>query len=484
MFKKEKIPSLDKGIHPGTWAGRVSPCQVTAEREYGLNLKKGLCIFCCAALLLTGCSAGGKTGVENTDEIHSPQGMEESPVLDYEVPESIPHILVDQLGYKTISKKIAVLRGDVLPAEFSVYDETTGRIVMQGEVEEKGTEDGRGQLIGYADFSQLKEPGSYYIETEETGRSYTFRIDDEIYDEVIRYMIRQFSGQSGESLLLTAKAAAEACDVIMPLMLAYELHGDIFSDDMGIAESGNNVSDLVDVLVKRMNALLAAKDLIFESGDPKAAAGYAAVMAKFSYVYKDVDPQAATVCLKLADSVWKYLEGLEDPRGAEARFMAACELYRASGQSKYHTYIKEYAEENDVIDIRLKEIFYGAVAYISTKQNVEIELCEQFMKVMMEEAEDISARSRSSSYLVWLEDGRAELMREMSVLTVVDYIIANHEYATVIENHLHYFLGRNEEAVSYVEGFGENGEGGGLFSDPDSLYEAAVFLFMLSEAAG
>ena len=42
----------------------------------------------------------------------------------------------------------------------------------------------------------------------------------------------------------------------------------------------------------------------------------------------------------------------------------------------------------------------------------------------------------------------------MARLTVVDHIITNHEYATVLENHLHYFLGRNEQSISYIDGIG------------------------------
>ena len=34
---------------------------------------------------------------------------------------------------------------------------------------------------------------------------------------------------------------------------------------------------------------------------------------------------------------------------------------------------------------------------------------------------------------------------------LVDYIITNHEYYTVIENHIHYLLGRNPKGVRAVE---------------------------------
>ena len=42
----------------------------------------------------------------------------------------------------------------------------------------------------------------------------------------------------------------------------------------------------------------------------------------------------------------------------------------------------------------------------------------------------------------------------MMIMTSIDYIIANHEYDTILENNLHYILGRNANAYSYIEGYG------------------------------
>ena len=37
---------------------------------------------------------------------------------------------------------------------------------------------------------------------------------------------------------------------------------------------------------------------------------------------------------------------------------------------------------------------------------------------------------------------------------MVDHIITNHEYATVLQNHLHYLLGRNLQSISYLDDTG------------------------------
>ena len=50
--------------------------------------------------------------------------------------------------------------------------------------------------------------------------------------------------------------------------------------------------------------------------------------------------------------------------------------------------------------------------------------------------------------------GSAELLKDITRLVVVDHIITNHEYATVLQNHLHYMLGRNLQSISYLDGAG------------------------------
>ena len=71
-------------------------------------------------------------------------------------------------------------------------------------------------------------------------------------------------------------------------------------------------------------------------------------------------------------------------------------------------------------------------------------------------------------------------------LTMVDYMISNHEYDNVIENHLHYLMGRNELAICYIDNEGENN-----YSQTDEAlgitkqFSAnSKLIFMLSEIVG
>lgn len=225
---------------------------------------------------------------------------------------------------------------------------------------------------------------------------------------------------------------------------------------------------------------------MLSSTDWETAAYYASALAKFSYTYKEYDNVYATTCLQLADAVWKYLEENADKMDEELRFMAATELYRASGGGKYHRYIEEFCQNRTGKITSDREAVYGAVTYIATKQRVDVDICTRFMKEIMNEAEEIAEHSKNSFYQVDTtvrQDNNEEILWDMVVLTVVDYVIANHEYAMIIENHLHYLLGRNFLSLSYMDGVGEREYSvkEGQQSVMDGGFQESALLFMLSE---
>ena len=84
-------------------------------------------------------------------------------------------------------------------------------------------------------------------------------------------------------------------------------------------------------------------------------------------------------------------------------------------------------------------------------------LCNSVISDLMRKVETISYASKGSRLLVEVNEnrgGHAGILRDMTRLAVVDHIITNHEYATVLENHLHYMLGRNLNSISYLDGVG------------------------------
>ncbi len=428
--------------------------------------------------LLTGCSLQKSEVVQSSNEII--EAMEPEAVIEYEVPGSVPGILVNQAGYDIKSEKKAVFRGENLPETFRVYHAESKKMIYEGEVEEKGYDEVTGERLAYGSFQDINTPGEYYIEADILGYSYPFSIGSEVYREVLNNSIQQFYEKIKNKTVLTVEEIRSDCEVVIILLLASELHGNAFGDAMGITESGNNIPDLTDVLFKEINLLMEQREKVLLSEDWELVSYYAAAMAKFSYTYKEYDSVFATECLQLADAVWNYMEKNGRSADRDMRFLAATELYRASGRQKYHYFIKEYGAEENVLESR--ESVYGAVTYLSTRQSVNIDLCSAFMKIIMEKAEKIAADSKTSFYQINLNSDSEEILWNMVVFTVVDKVISNHEYDMVIENHLHYFLGRNPSAVSFVDGVGVcNYAEGGQDLVLDGGFKEAAFLFILSE---
>ena len=78
-----------------------------------------------------------------------------SPEFDYEVPESLPSILVDQVGYSVGSNKIAMINSETPPENFTLLDAETEREVYTGKIESKGYDTAAGAYISYADFTDF-----------------------------------------------------------------------------------------------------------------------------------------------------------------------------------------------------------------------------------------------------------------------------------------------------------------------------------------
>ena len=110
---------------------------------------------------------------------------------------------------------------------------------------------------------------------------------------------------------------------------------------------------------------------------------------------------------------------------------------------------------------------------------------DEVSKLDTSRLEDISELSRNSLFQVPTDleqTNNSKLLKSMTIMTLVDHIIPNAEYDTIIENYLHYFLGKNVLAISYVDNAGTYSykdvhEALGLMKQ---FNENARFIFLLS----
>lgn len=415
-----------------------------------------------ASLLLGGC-AQPETNVaepesrepgESVPEVQI-TSMEKTPVFDYEEPVIRPGIIVSQDGYAADKEKRVVFCGQRIPEEFNIIEIDTERVVYTGKIESPVYNEETGEYIGYGDFSSLQAEGDYYIECEHLGISYSFLIKEAYYEEALK--------EATGKLLALAKQEnpaskdrpddeelIEKCRTISALLLACELFADHQVD--GSVEEENGIPDVLDYAASQ--AAFLAKWQSSEDGSVGGATGwYCAALAKLSYTYQKYESVDATRFLQAADKAWQYMEKHTEEFSEGERFFSAAELYRATGKSRYHSVVKELGKTLEP-DIYNEAMTYGAVTYASTRRTIKESLCSSLLKDMMEQAECISAASVKDDFMVGCRVTAEDLehfFANTSNMVVVDYIITNEEYGSLIEDHQHYLVGRNEWGVSYFD---------------------------------
>ncbi|MBE5853129.1 MAG: hypothetical protein E7299_09340 [Lachnospiraceae bacterium] len=447
-----------------------------------------------ACTLLSGCGVTTVTpaGTTVVDEGLT-FGME--PVFDYVLPQETPNVQVDATGYLPESTKIAIFEGSTLekkePVKYVIRDKESREVVYEGILQQKQQE---GSTTYYGTFTEFQTPGEYYIECEELGCSYYFSIGENVYFPVgltlkERIKISRMGTENTEKSYFTNgwrmdehgnRDTRKACEALSYLLLGYEIYPLLYEqlwsvetvDDTINCEQGkvNFFAELryeTDWLLSMQDSTSGgiyagirskndgaeatfateAEEYILREISEDATACFAATMAKYGYLYQQIDKEYATVCLKAAAKAWKYLETQASAKPEQMLYVAA-ELYRASSDWQYNAYITKNQEAilrgNDDFSLLM-----GEITYISTRRKVDKDLCGKMMTSLMEKAEMIATASRQGDYLV--EEEQDEFMYNMTVMSVVDYIVTNHEYYTVIENHIHYLLGRNPKGVCAVD---------------------------------
>lgn len=218
----------------------------------------------------------------------------------------IPFIVVDQLGYRPASQKVAVIRDPQVGYDAQVSFSPGSRYAVvnrAGQTVKEGaavpwnggaTDSASGDKVWWFDFSEVTTPGTYRIvDVEKNVSSPEFEIDDYVYRSALKHAVRMYyyqragfaksaqtagadwadgashlgAGQDAEARAATAKSdgslvrdvrggwydagdynkyTAWAAQTVITLLHAYDEHPAAFGDDYGIAESGNGLPDLLD----------------------------------------------------------------------------------------------------------------------------------------------------------------------------------------------------------------------------------------------
>ena len=323
--------------------------------------KKSNLVASVLALALAACISPYRNG---TSAKATPKFVGE-PKSGSEVPEN-RYIVVDQFGYRPDMKKVAILvdpqegwnandeyePGDTL--ELRRFDD--GAKVMSGNAERwmNGlTQPNAGDSGSWFDFSEVTEPGSYFIfDRKNSARSARFDIKKDVYRDVLKAAVRMFyfnranfaktkpfacvgekcwlegvdymgPGQDKEAHSVldknndktirdlsggwwdagdTDKYTTFTYTVMHQLLSAYEDNPGPFTDDYNIPESGNGLPDLIDEVKYELDFLkkMQASDLgggallklgNIDYGDPVPAE------SKFKRYYYPAACSSATITL-------------------------------------------------------------------------------------------------------------------------------------------------------------------------------------------
>lgn len=225
-------------------------------------------------------------------------------------------LLVDQFGYREQDTKVAVIRSPRTGfdadqtfnpgARYEVRDAHDNRVVFSGQItpwKEGSIDSSAGDVGWWFDFSSLQRPGRYYVaDTDRAVRSPTFLIEDQIYRRALKAAVRVFYYQrsgiekkppyadacwSDAAAYLGPNQDSQARDIarrdepasardlrggwfdagdtnkyvtfssqpVHQLLMAYQDHPQVFTDDFDIPESGNGIPDLIDEVRWQMDWL-------------------------------------------------------------------------------------------------------------------------------------------------------------------------------------------------------------------------------------
>ena len=153
------------------------------------------------------------------------------------------NIQVNQIGYRPSDVKVATFRiGDTKAVSDSVNTEKTisdtfrvvnsksGQIVFEGNTSDIKESEINGEINATGDFSEVTTEGTYFIESDDNGRSYEFVIRDNVYEEVLKSSMKMFYLQRcGCELpkLYAEKYAHKACHNTMARIYDTEKYIDV-----------------------------------------------------------------------------------------------------------------------------------------------------------------------------------------------------------------------------------------------------------------
>lgn len=515
---------------------------------------KRIMMSCCLILLfiLTSCqnnadggmvetekTIGTVTQVSITETTQTSTETQQSESVNPVVDGQDNGVNLDQLGYRKQSEKIAVFHGQGVGSIFRVVRVDDGKVVYEGAIEGAKNNLTADEINAYGNFSELTQSGIYRIVTD-TVESHEFQIGNDIYDAAFNDALKMlFMQRCGEPLLQEQAGdfAHDTChaglatvfgtetkiDVsggwhdagdygryvvpgaktIADLLLAYAAKPEKFTDDTGMPESNNGVSDILDEVRYELEWLLKMQEttggvyhkvtaanfpgvvmpedevsaLVVSPVSDAATGAFAAVMAMGYESYFNIDATFANTCLIAARSAWDYMgtkkgfRGFTNPSGistgeygdgnvSDEYFWASVALYKATKETQYHEAAKG-AYRNIKLGLGWADVgTYGAYDYLRLGIEERDEpLYDKVRSDFLRLADTVVTKSMTDGYFISVGNtypwgSNMIVANNAMLLQMANDIAPKAAYLTVAAHHIHYLFGANPMATSYVTGHG------------------------------
>ncbi len=388
-----------------------------------------LILLCLVTGALGGCGSEWELLIGEQDAMTEP--MEATPVIDYTVPELTPNILVNRNGYQYDRMKRAAVKGKKLPKSFRLIDCDTGEEVYSGNIEDITYDSEQKLYSGYIVFGEFEKEGSYYLECDEVGRSYSFSIEASLYERLFT--------ECYDEVVRACNDGTAGLEDAMSLLLVYEWSPEICED-----RNNDNVPDVFQILQEWI------LQTDYSQLDMTEGAMQAAFLAKYSYLYQNYDLNFATECLQRASTIFSQTQNTIQKDGDN--FWALTELYRATGLSTYGNQIVDYKAffEKNKHFLEENGYLYGCMTYMVTRQNVDVELCELVMNQLLGLGEEMSEQWEELLHPIHARhNGVEDLLKRSAGLTCSNYVLESYQNDYILEEILHYLMGRNFRSVSF-----------------------------------
>lgn len=371
-----------------------------------------------------------------------------------ELPVSTTKIFINQAGYISDRSKKVIFLGERLGSEFKVINQANGEIAYTGQIEKGKIDEISGFFLSAGDFTELTEPGTYYIETEIVGQSYPFNITQNGYENMFIGMLKNVGDAQ---LTQDAQGICSTSFGMHVIMHAIQCNGLLFEEAYKHFDADEQDKQLVTQLLYFASWLMAQQEADGSLySDYEATAAFCGIMVMSRDTFGKYEESISKKYKEASDKAWEWLEKQEcdtDVRKS-ARFYAAAQLFKAEYSEEYKKIVEDFLTEKNEDYSSERFVFYGVLAYISAGSNTDRDLCTHIMKDLVDKNENACEAAKNDEFFGIGKRTMYDSLYNMLLLCFVNYITPSKEYTEIIENTIQYMGGLNESGVCYIDGSG------------------------------